>query len=115
MNRESAMLKQTLLAAALMLPLAARADESPVAAHRAALQELNDYIGSWKGTGGPDKPRPGPKDPTWAETITWTWRFKGDDAWLTFEVKGGKHLTGGEVRYLPEKKAYRLAAVDANK
>ncbi len=102
-------------AAALLLPVAGRAADDAADARKAALQELNDYIGSWKWMGGPDKPRPGPKDPTWAETITWVWRFKGDDAWLTFEVKGGKHLTGGEVRYRPDAKAYHLTAVDAKK
>ena len=26
-----------------------------------ALKALQDFIGKWKGTGGPDKPRPGPQ------------------------------------------------------
>ena len=82
---------------------------------RNALQALNEFIGTWNGTGGPDKPRPDPRDATWKETITWSWRFKGDDAWLTFEVKGGKHLAGGEVRYDPAQKLYRLTATDAKK
>jgi hypothetical protein len=102
-------------AAVLLVPAAVRADESPAEARKAALQQLNDYIGSWKATGGPDKPRPAPTDPTWTEAITWAWRFKGDDAWLTFDVKNGKHLTGGEVRYQPAKKVYLLSAVDAKK
>jgi hypothetical protein len=109
-------LTRILCAAALMIPLSARAaDESPTDAGKAALQELNDYVGSWKGAGGPDKPRPGPKDPTWSETITWSWRFKGNDSWLSFEIKDGKYFNGGEVRYLPAKKAYHLTAVDAKK
>jgi hypothetical protein len=103
-----------LCAVVLVLPTSAGADDSPADA-KAALRELNDYIGSWKATGGPDKPRPGPKDPTWSETITWSWRFKGNDAWLTFDVKDGKHLSGGEVRYQPAKKVYLLSVTDANK
>src|SRR5205807_2480583 len=91
------------------------ADDSAPDARKAALQELNDYIGTWKATGGPDKPRPGPRDVTWTESITWSWQFKGDDAWLHFDIKDGKHLTGGDVRYLPPKKAYRLSAVDTKK
>jgi hypothetical protein len=102
-------------AAILVIGAAAPADDSPAEARKAALQQLNDYIGAWKGTGGPDKPRPGPSDPTWSETITWAWRFKGDDAWLTFDVKNGKHLAGGEVRYQPAKKLYLLTAFDARK
>jgi hypothetical protein len=105
---------QGLFIATVVLPLGTRAADDALAdASKAALPALNDFIGNWKGTGGPDKPRPGPRDPTWSETITWSWRFKGDDAWLTFEVKGGKHLAGGEVRYLPAKKTYKLTATDA--
>jgi hypothetical protein len=102
--------------AALLVPLSGRAaDDSASDARKAALQELNDFIGSWKASGGPDKPRPGPKDPTWSEAITWSWRFKGDDAWLNFEIKDGKYFTGGEVRYVPKKKVYLLTAIDAKK
>ncbi len=104
------------VAAALLLPLGlGAADESPADVSKAALQALNDYIGNWKGAGGPDKPRPGPNDSTWAETIAWSWRFKGDDAWLTFTVKDGKYLRGGEVRYLSARKVYHLTATDAKK
>src|SRR4051812_5698632 len=107
---------RTLFAAVMLLPLPAGAgDDSPADASKAALQALNDFIGQWKGAGGPDKPRPGPKDPTWTETITWAWRFKGTDAWLTFDIQGGKHLNSGELRYLPAKKLYRLTAIDAKK
>jgi hypothetical protein len=102
----------------LMLGLIVTMAVTPMGARGAdagkeALQALNEYIGTWKGTGGPDKPRPGPNDPTWTETIAWTWRFKGDDAWLSFAVKDGKHLRAGDVRYVPAKKAYRLTAADA--
>src|SRR5262249_33807961 len=69
-------------------------------------------IGEWKGNGGPDKPRPDPRDPTWKETITWSWKFKGDDASLVFSVKEGKHVKRGEVRYRPEKKDYELTLTD---
>jgi hypothetical protein len=86
------------------------ADDEP----KAALQALNDYVGTWKGDGGPDKPRPDPRDPTWRETITWEWKFRGGEGWLSFRVTGGKHLTGGEVRYLPGKKVYELTSTGAN-
>jgi hypothetical protein len=98
----------------LVVPFATAAPDDPKAeAAKAALQALNDFIGTWNGTGGPDKPRPDPKDPTWKETIDWSWRFQGGDAWITFAVKNGKHLQGGDVRYLPEKKVYQLTATDA--
>jgi hypothetical protein len=92
---------------------AAPSDKAEKAKVKEALRELQDFIGGWKGSGGPDKPRPGPRDPIWSETINWSWRFKGDDAWLTFEVKGGKFFKGGEVRYLPAKKLYELTATTA--
>jgi YHS domain-containing protein len=79
-------------------------------ASKEALKALQDFIGEWKGAGGPDKPRADPRDPVWKESLSWSWRFKGDDAWLTLEVKGGKHLAGGELRYLPGKKKYQLTA-----
>ena len=50
-----------------------------------ALQALNEYIGTYKGNGSPDKPRPDPKE-TWGEKVDWSWRFKGEDCWLRMEV-----------------------------
>jgi hypothetical protein len=75
-----------------------------------ALKELQEFIGSWKGTGGPDKPRPSPRDPIWSETISWRWCFKGDDAWLAMSVQDGKLFKSAELRYLPQKKLYQLTA-----
>jgi hypothetical protein len=95
---------------ALFLQLSPAADEPNPQAAKEALQALNDFIGTWKGSGGPDKPRPEPKE-TWSETVTWSWRFKGDDAWLTVTIKNGKHIQSGELRYLPAQKRYQLTAV----
>jgi hypothetical protein len=93
--------------------LAAPADKAEREKVKEALRELQDFIGGWKGSGGPDKPRPGPRDPIWSETVQWAWRFKGDDAWLTVDIKGSKFFKGGEVRYLPAKKLYELTATTA--
>jgi hypothetical protein len=82
---------------------------------RAGLQLLNEFIGVWDGTGRPDKPRPDPNDSAWNETIDWSWRFQGGDAWLEFKVTNGKYLSGGEVRYLPKTKSYALRLTDAAK
>jgi len=97
--------------AACVIPVHLRGADAPADA-RTALQALNDFIGDWKGTGGPDRPRPDPKD-SWSETISWSWRFKAPDAWLQFDIKGGKYLGRGELRYLAEKKRYQLNAIDA--
>ncbi len=76
-----------------------------------ALQELQAFIGQWKGEGGPDRPKAPAKD-LWSEKIEWSWRFKGDDAWLTMAIKDGKYFKSGELRYVPEKKAYQLTMLD---
>jgi hypothetical protein len=81
-------------------------DENPV---KEALQSLNEYIGGWKGTGGPDNSS-APKD--WNENVNWGWRFKGNDAWLSLEFKNGKYFTKGDMKYLPEKKKYELTLTD---
>jgi hypothetical protein len=87
------------------------ADKPTENAAKEALKELNDYIGEWKGNGAPEKAKPTAKE-SWTETVNWSWRFKGDDAWITLDIKDGKFLKTGELRYLPEKKRYQLKAVD---
>jgi hypothetical protein len=95
----------------LVVPvLAADSDEKTSA--KDALKELQEFIGGWKGNGGPDKPKPGPRDPVWNENISWSWRFKGGDAWMNMTVKDGKLFKSGELRYLPDKKVYQLTATD---
>ncbi|HEY7313445.1 MAG TPA: YHS domain-containing protein [Gemmataceae bacterium] len=95
----------------LVVPaLAANSDEKTAA--KDALKELQEFIGGWKGNGGPDKPRPGPRDTVWSETVSWSWRFKGDDAWMSMNVKDGKLFKSGELRFLPDKKVYQLTATD---
>jgi ribosomal protein L24E len=79
-----------------------------------ALKELQEYIGGWKGS-GQTKPRPSPRDPFWAETVDWSWRFKKDDAWLAVSTKGGKFIKSGELRYLPPKKLYQLTVTTPEK
>jgi YHS domain-containing protein len=91
---------------------AVAATPAELAQAKKGLQELQEFIGTWKGSGGPDKPRPGPRDPIWSETIDWSWRFKKDDVYLTMQVKGSKHIKSGEMRYLPAKKAYQLTVLD---
>jgi hypothetical protein len=89
------------------------ADKKTDNAAKEALKEFNDYIGQWNGNGAPEKAKPTANE-SWSETVNWSWRFKGDDAWITLEIKDGKYLKSGELRYLPEKKRYQLTAVDKN-
>jgi hypothetical protein len=75
---------------------------------REALQELNDYIGGWNGNGTTEKS----KLDIWKEKADWSWRFKGDDAWLVLKLDGGKHYKGGELRYQPDKELYQMTMTD---
>ena len=72
------------------------------------LQELNDYIGQWRGSGTiPDN-----KFLIWRENADWSWRFKGKDAWLTMTVPDGKYMKNAEVRYYPSKDEYQLTILE---
>jgi hypothetical protein len=99
----AALLGTALLACAVQAAPEGKKDLTP----KEALQALNDFIGGWKGNGSL------PKDAraTWKETVDWSWRFKGKDAWLTLKVKGGRYLASAELRYLPDKGRYQLTAV----
>src|SRR5262249_36323245 len=92
------------------LPLLA-ADKDERADKMEALKALNDYVGEWNGTGGPPRARPGSTD-LWTEKVSWSWKFKGDDAWLVMKIKDGKYFKGGELRYLPEPKKDELTLAD---
>src|SRR5262245_39598447 len=99
-----------LLALALMLGLFGTLGAAPTADQKKAkkaLRELQDYIGAGKGD-GQTKANPGPRDPSWSETVNWGWKFKGDDSWLTIDFKDGKFLKSAEVHYLPKSKKYQL-------
>jgi len=71
------------------------------------LEALQEFIGGWaKGTAN-DK-----KLGFWTEKANWSWRFKGKDRWLTFDLDGSKLYKGGEVRFLPDKSKYQLTLID---
>jgi hypothetical protein len=94
----------------LAVPVLAADDEEAKSTPKEALQAFNDFIGNWKGSGAPNKPRPSSQE-TWRESVNWAWRFKREDAWLTLTVKDGKHVRSGELRYLPASKRYQLTLV----
>ena len=97
-----------------VLALAAGAADAPKdkAASKTALQALNEFIGSWKGTGGPALRDA--KGDIWKESMSWGWKFKGDDAWIAVEFKDGK-FERGDLRYLPAKKQYQLTLLTKDK
>ena len=77
-----------------------------------ALQELQEFIGPWNLEG---TQKVGARTEAWKEKVNWSWKFKGDDAWLTVEFDKGKHFTKGELTYLPDRKKYRLSLTPAGK
>jgi hypothetical protein len=108
------MVKRTLaLALALgVLGMISGSVLASAAKSKAALQELQGFVGSWKGSGS-TKLVPGPRDKFWEEKIAWGWKFKGDDCWMTVSFAGGKFLDKAELRYLTDKKKYQLTGVNA--
>lgn len=91
-----------------LLLTASAADEANAA--RKALREVGEFVGEWKGNG---ETRAGGRTALWKETLSWGWKFKGGDAWIALDVKGGKYVAGGELRYDPAAKLYRLTLTDA--
>jgi hypothetical protein len=75
---------------------------------REALKPFNDLIGSWRGTGTPEGTREVKQQGFWTETVTWSWQFKGADAWLKATFDKGKYFTKGELRYVADKDSYQL-------
>jgi ribosomal protein L24E len=73
-----------------------------------ALQELQDFIGGWKGNGTLEKS----KTAIWKEQCNWGWRFKGADSWLVIEFKESKFFKGGDLKYLTDKKRFQLDIKD---
>jgi hypothetical protein len=97
-----------LLAGAIVAGTGVSADDPPpTRSPREALQALGDLIGSWRGTVTPVA-APGARQDFWIETVAWEWQFKGKDAWLRMTVDKGKHFTGGELRFVPEKNEFAL-------
>jgi hypothetical protein len=90
------------------LALAAAPDDKPKLTAREALKPFNELVGGWKGVGEPEGTLQEKQRGFWRETVTWGWKFKGDDAWLTVAFGNGKHFKNGELRYLADKNLYRL-------
>src|SRR5207237_2789789 len=52
-----------------------------------ALQEVQDFIGVWNLEG---VQKSAGKTEAWKEKVSWSWKFKGDDAWMVAEFAEGK-------------------------
>src|SRR5436190_24164788 len=101
----------SILAIGLVASLAIGADDkADPAKAKKALQDVGDFVGEWKGNA---EARAGGKNTLWKENYSWSWKFKDGDAWLAVTLDGGKHFKSGELRFVPDKKIYRLTAKDA--
>lgn len=105
MNRLTWMLLLPVLAA---VPGRGLADPKDRAAALEALKRMNDFVGDWKGTGGPPRGRPTAKD-FWTETQSWSWKFQGDDVGVTVKIEGGRHYKDGLLRWLPDREKLELS------
>ena len=95
---------------------AALADPKPEDGAKAkkALQEVQDFIGLWNLEG---TRKVNGRTEAWREKVSWGWKFKDGDAWMTvdFAEGKGKHFKNGTLKYDPDKKKYILALVTADK
>lgn len=83
---------------------------------RKALGEVQDFIGLWnlEGTQKADG-----KVERWKEQVSWGWKFKDGDPYLTVNFgdtkSKGKYFTAGTLKYDLKKGKYILALIDSDK
>ena len=81
---------------------------------RKALQEVQDFIGLWnlEGTRKVDG-----RTEAWREKVSWGWKFKDGDAWMTVEFAEGKgrYFKNGTLKYDVARKKYILALASTDK
>jgi hypothetical protein len=90
----------------LLMPLWSFAEQPAKRSPKEGLRALNDLIGSWRASGTPTGTREEQQRGFWTETQSWSWQFKGDDAWLKADFEKGKYFSKGELHYVPEKDLY---------
>ena len=101
-----------LFAGLLMATATMAADKNEEVAVKKALQQVGEMVGEWKGNG---KAKVGTREQLWKETISFGWKFKGGESWIAVEFKDGKNFTSGDLKYVLDKKLYRLTVTDVNK
>ncbi len=112
----------TALAAAILglttLSGFAQPDKKPtpadLKASKEALQKVQDFVGLWNVEG---TQKVGAKTEAWKEKVSWGWKFKDGDAWITvsFAEGKGKYFTVGELKYDVVKKKYLLSLTPSGK
>lgn len=72
----------------------AAAPSDRLAADKAALSRLQEYVGSWRGVG---QPRRGSNQGAWTEAADWAWTFADGRASLVFASPKGKYYRAGKL------------------
>ncbi len=86
------------------------AKDKKAEAIKEALQDLQDYIGGWKGSGSPFRSR-NVRD-FWSVKLDWSWRFKKNDIYLSVSFRKSKFWKYGEMRYDPDDEQYQFKITD---
>lgn len=88
---------------------ASKKDKKSLEASKKALAEVGDFIGQWNVDA---KGKLDGKAASAQEKMGMGWKFKDGEGWIALEIKDGKFLGKGDLKYLPEKKSYELALFD---
>jgi len=91
----------------------APADDPPGPRREAqsALKPYGPLVGTWRGTGQPQRGR---SAGSWTESASWAWKLSADSASLAIDVEKGKYLRAALLRPGPEAGAYTLDATLAD-
>jgi YHS domain-containing protein len=92
----------------------AKPNPADVAKAKKALQEVQDFIGLWNLEG---TRKVGGRTEAWKEKVSWGWKFKDGDAWMTVDFAEGKgrHFKNGTLKYDVAKKRYILTLLSTEK
>jgi hypothetical protein len=104
---------RTLLVPATLIGLvtatATSADKTD--ASKEALKALNEFVGSWKGTGQSKTDKPA----DWKESAEWAWDLMGAEPALKVKFTGSKQFADGRLTYHGDQKKYQLVAKGLDK
>jgi YHS domain-containing protein len=78
---------------------------------QAALKTYAGLVGSWRGTGQPERGR---TRGAWLESASWAWKLSKESAGLEMTIKKGKYLQSAVLRPGPEPKSFILDATLAD-
>lgn len=76
---------------------------------KAALTQLQDLVGGWRGIGQPKRSSP---VGAWSEKAEWRWKFAGEQAALEYVVVDGKLLKSALLSFDPAQKTFRLKSAE---